>query len=108
MSSETKTIILKKPLQAPEGEVKQLVFREPTFDEYLIHGDPYTVASSKEGNPFVIESADVIAAYIKVCLVEPKDPAILSQGKARLGKEVKETVLSFFRPDFETAEASGT
>lgn len=97
--SETVTIPLKKPLVAPEGDVKQIVIREPTFDEYLVHGDPYTVASSKEGNPFIIENADVIAAYIKVCLVEPKDPAILSQGKARLGKEVKEAVLGFFRPD---------
>ncbi|WP_027523345.1 hypothetical protein [Bradyrhizobium sp. Ec3.3] len=106
--SEAKTINLKKPLQSPEGEVKRIVLREPTFDEYLVHGDPYTIAASAGGSPFMVENAEVIATYIKVCLVEPKDPAILSQGKAKLGKEVKEAVLAFFRPDAETGEASAT
>lgn len=103
--SETKTIALRKPLQSPEGPVSRIVLREPTFNEYLIHGDPYTVAASAGGNPFMVENPDVIAAYIKVCLVEPKDPAILHQGKAWLAKEVKEAVLAFFRPDAETGEA---
>ncbi|MBR0871202.1 hypothetical protein JQ633_12595 [Bradyrhizobium tropiciagri] len=106
---ETITIPLKKPLQSPSGEVSQIVLREPTFDEYLIHGDPYTIAASfAGGNPFMVENPEVIAVYIKVCLVEPKDPAILSQGKARLAKQVKEAVLDFFRPDVETGEVSAT
>jgi hypothetical protein len=107
--SETKTISLKKPLQAPEGPVNRIVLREPTFNEYLIHGDPYTIAASAGGSPFMVENADVIAAYIKICLVEPKDPVILEQGKARLAKEVKEALLAFFRPDAdETGEVSAT
>jgi hypothetical protein len=117
---ERLTIKLKKPLQAPEGPVTQIVLREPTFNEYLTHGDPYTIAASRSGNPFMVENAEVIAQYIKICLVEPKDPAILEQGKARLAREVKEQLLSFFQPDtpekevFEISEtnspsaASGT
>lgn len=105
-------IPLKKPLQAASEngivEIKQIVLREPNFDEYLTHGDPYTVASSKEGLPFVVDQPDVIATYIRLCLVEPKDPAILSQGGARLGKQVKEAVLSFFRPDAPAAAVSAT
>jgi len=106
--SETKTIPLKKPLQSPEGPVHKIVLREPTFNEYLTHGDPYTIAASAGGNPFMVENADVIAAYIRVCLVEPKDATILEQGKARLAKEVKEALLSFFRPDVEAGEGSET
>jgi hypothetical protein len=105
--SETAIIELKKPLQSPEGPVTRIVLREPTFDEYLVHGDPYTIAASSGGNPFMVENADVIAAYIKVCLVEPKDPAILAQGKARLAKEVKEKLLGFFRPDADEAGNTG-
>jgi hypothetical protein len=107
--SETKTIPLKKPLISPEGPVKQIVLREPTFTEYLVHGDPYTIAASAgTGTPFMVENPEVIATYIRVCLVEPKDPAILEQGKARLAREVKEAVLAFFRPDVETGEGSAT
>lgn len=102
---ETITIKLKKPLQSPEGEVRQIVLREPTFTEYLQEGDPYTIAASQGGNPFMVENADVIARYIKICLVEPKDPATLEQCKARVAKEVKESLLSFFRPDAADEEA---
>lgn len=105
---ETLTIKLKKPLISPEGEVRQVVLREPTFDEYLVHGDPYTIARSVTGIPFMVENAEAIAAYIKVCLVEPKDPAILHQGKAKLAKEIKDHVLSFFHPDVPTDEDSAT
>ena len=105
---EREVIRLKKPLLSPEGPVNQVVLREPTFDEYLVHGDPYTIAASRGGSPFMVENADVIAQYIKLCLVEPKDPAILSQGKARLAREVKERLLSFFQPDVPDGEASAT
>jgi len=105
---ETITIKLKKPLEEPGGLVHEVVLREPTYDEYLVHGDPYTVARSAGGLPFITENAEVIATYIRICLVTPKDPQILRQGKARLGKEMKEALLSFFRPDEAEGEASGT
>ena len=96
---ETVTVNLKTPLISPEGEVKRIVIREPTFEEYLTEGDPYTIAASQGGIPFMVENADVIKRYMTICLVEPKDPAILLQCKARVAKEIKEKFLSFFRPD---------
>ncbi|CUT12541.1 hypothetical protein BF49_3621 [Bradyrhizobium sp.] len=103
---ETITIPVTKPLISPEGEVKQVVLREPTFDEFLSYGDPYTVARSIGGVPFAAENPEVIAQYMKLCLVEPKDPQILRQGKARLAKEMKEALLSFFHPDAPAKEDS--
>jgi len=105
---ETRTIKLRKPLESPEGPVKQIVIREPTFDEYLVHGDPFTIASSSEGLPFVVENSEVIAKYIRLCLVEPKDPQILHQGTARVAREVKEALLGFFRQGEPEAEGSET
>ncbi|MGY3588083.1 hypothetical protein [Bradyrhizobium sp. USDA 4350] len=105
---ETATIPLKKPLQSPEGEIKQIVLREPTFDEYLVHGDPYSIAFATDGTPFSVENVDVIKKYITVCLVEPKDPAILLQAKAGTAREVKNALLGFFQPDDAKAEASAT
>lgn len=102
----TETILLAKPLKGPNDLlIKQIVIREPTFDEYLEYGDPYTVAEAIGGTPFAVENAEVIRQYIKLCLVEPVDPQILTQGNAALGRRVKQTILSFFRPD--EAEGEG-
>lgn len=105
---ETVTIKLKQPLEAPDGFVHEVVLREPTFDEYLVHGDPFTVARSAGGTPFVVESPDVIKAYINLCLVAPKDPQILRQGKARLAKQMKEALMGFFHPDSQEDAAPET
>lgn len=104
---ETVTIPLSKPLRAPNNEmIKQVILREPTFDEYLAYGDPFTVAQSSGGTPFVVENEEIIRRYIALCLVEPKDPALLEQGNARLGRALKQGLLNFFQPDVPEAAAS--
>lgn len=109
---EKVVIQLKKPLRSPQGDVHQIVLREPTFDEYLSHGDPYEVAYTSDNVRFAVEQTEVIKRYIGVCLVEPKDPATLAQGGAWLAREVKEALLGFFRRDNQESpdegEASGT
>lgn len=106
---ETVTIPLAKPLKGPNGlEVKQITLREPTFDEYLAYGDPVTIAQAEGGTPFVVDNEEVIRQYIALCLVEPKDPQILSQGGARLGRAVKQALMGFFQPDEPAVEASET
>lgn len=105
---ETVTIKLKKPLISPEGEVHQVVLREPTYEEFLVHGDPYVVAASKNETRFMAENLDTIAAYIRICLVEPKDPQILVQANARLAREMKTAMLSFFHPDVASTGTSET
>ena len=111
MASEKVTIDLQngKVLKGPNGETfTKVIVREPTFDEYLIHGDPYTVAQAQGGTPFAVENEDNIRAYINLCLVEPKDPQILKQGNALLARQVKNAILSFFRPDEPAGEVSAT
>jgi hypothetical protein len=106
---QTIAIKLSKPLRAHGGEsINQIVLREPTFDEYLDVGDPYTVAASSNGTPFAVENPEVIKRYIAICLVEPKDSLLLAQAGARVAREVKEKMLSFFRPDVTADEASVT
>lgn len=106
---ETVTIPLSKPLRGPNGqEVKTIVLREPTFDEYLSYGDPVTIAQAEGGTPFVVDNEDVIRKYISLCLVEPKDPQLLSQGGARLGRQVKQKLMGFFQPDGPESEGSET
>jgi hypothetical protein len=106
---ETVTIKLAKPLRDHSGgAITQIVLREPTFDEYLSFGDPYTVAGAADGTPFGVENMDVIRSYLKVCLVEPQDYGLLDQANARVARQVKEAILGFFQPDAQAAAASGT
>lgn len=102
---ETKVVKLKKPLATHAGPIKQIVIREPTFDEYMVFGDPYTVAGGSDGTPFAVENIEVIKQYLGICLVEPKDPALLAQAGASVARKVKNTLLSFF-PDAEGEDAA--
>lgn len=107
---EQKTIRLAKPLTTHEGPISEIVIREPSFDEYLTFGDPWTVAAtgSDERTAFAVENIEVIKQYLQVCLVKPQDPALLSQAGARVAKDVKEALLGFFRPDAAAGEGSAT
>lgn len=103
------TIPLAKPLATHDGPLSRIVMREPTFDEYLAIGDPYIIAESPGGTRFIHENIENIRQYIGLCLVEPKDPALLTQANARVAKSVKEAVLGFFRPEAqEPADRSAT
>jgi hypothetical protein len=105
---ETIVIKLAKPLITQAGPISQIILREPTFDEYMSFGDPYTVAAGTGGTPFAVENPEVIRQYMAICLVEPKDPALLSQAGARVAREVKDKILSFFQPAEVEAEAPAT
>jgi hypothetical protein len=108
---EKQIISIQTPLEAPEGKVNRIVLREPTFDEYLSYGDPFSIAYTENGTPFGVENPEVIKRYINACLVEPKDPAILMQAGAFVAREVKNKLLGFFQPvelTKEVSETSGT
>jgi hypothetical protein len=105
---EKVVIPLREPLRSPHGTVNEIVLREPTFDEYLSFGDPYSIAYTDSGTPFGVENVEVIKHYIGVCLVEPKDPALLQQAGAAVAREVKNKLLGFFQDAAPTVPASAT
>lgn len=108
MARETVSIPLEKPLVTQAGPLKAIILREPTFDEYLTIGDPYLVAESPGGTRFLHENIENIKAYIALCLVEPKDPALLVQSGAFVAKQLKEALMVFFQPAASTAAAPAT
>ena len=108
MAREQEVITLKKPLTGHDGPIKQIIIREPSFDEYLMFGDPWTIAGAADGTPFGVENMEVIKQYLAVCLVEPKDIALLSQSGASVAREVKERLLRFFRHDEVATGGSAT
>ena len=79
--------------------IQNVVLREPTYAEYLEFGEPTQIVFLGEGRYIVNELPTVIQEYVKVCLIEPKQPLLLEAGGMKLARAVKDSVLSFFRPD---------
>jgi hypothetical protein len=102
------TIPLDKPLVTHDGEIREVILREPTFDEYLDLGEPYTVAQTHDGTPFAVDNVETLRAYLRVCLVKPSNPDLLNQGGYRLAREVRKTIFGFFRDGGEDNENSKT
>ena len=101
-------INLAVPLEGPAGKIHSVVIREPNVFECLEIGDPFVVGSSPSGARLVVENPEAIAAYLRRCLVEPADPAVLHQGGVELAREIKETIINFFLPATGEAAASET
>lgn len=106
--AETVTIPLDKPLTGHKGPIRQVVVRAPTYDEYLIHGDPYiwVPLPSGGGKAFASENMDVVREYARILIVEPADPLLLEQAGFELARKVKEAIMGFFLP--AAAEAAGS
>lgn len=103
------SIPLKAPIKGPNGATySAIVLREPTFDEVVAREDPYTVAVSPGGIPFVVENSDVIRSYVDLCLVEPPDPALLKQAGLHAARKVRQAILGFFQPDDGEPAVSGS
>jgi hypothetical protein len=98
------TIKLDKPITGHGGPITEIVVREPTYAEYVQHGDALIFVPLPTGGFFPSENLEVISAYMKICVVGP-DEIILSQGGMDLARRIKDAVISFFLPDF--AEAKG-
>ena len=90
------TIPLPTPIDGPKGPIREVVLRQPTYDEYLQHGRPYTVSRTAEGLPLFVENREVIRTYARLLMVEP-DPLALGPGGAHLGMLVEDAILSFFQ-----------
>ena len=104
----TVTIELDKPLMGHGGaQIRHVVVREPTYAEYMQHGDPYVwVPIPGTDRAFPSENLDVIRAYSAICVSEPKDTLLLEQGGFEIGRKIKDAIMGFFLP--AAAEAAGS
>ena len=100
------SIPLKTPLKSPNGDVFEIIIREPNVFECLELGDPFVVGASPTGSQLVIENPEVITAYVRRCLIEPQNPDLLYQGGVEMARAIKEAVISFFLPGTEADAAS--
>lgn len=95
---DTIRIKVSPPLKGHKGPIHEVVIREPTFEEYLRHGDPYIFVPLNGGKAFPSESMEVLSEYVKILVVEP-DELLLAQGGFKLARQIKEAIMGFFLPD---------
>ena len=106
--SRTVRIPLTPSLDGHKGPITEVMLREPDFDLYLELGDPITIARAPDGSLFTVENAVVIRAYLERCLVAPTDMLLLGPGGFRLARQLKDTVLGFFRAEPSEADRAKT
>lgn len=110
--SKTHRVTLPEPLIGHGDPIRELVFRDPSYDDYVsCGGEPYTIGQSEDGTLFQVEKPEVIWAYAKACLVQPTSPLLLEQlgpGSWSVAREVRKLVLGFFRDPGADSETSPT
>lgn len=90
------TITLNSPIEGGEGQIKQVVLREPKYNDLMVLGEPAAFARSEGGIVFTSEKTDIVQAYIERLLIEPQDAALLAQLGLSDALQLKEAVFGFF------------
>lgn len=106
MSNANVTIPLDEPIISHGEPIREVIVREPTFQEYLRIGEPYTIAQTPEGAPLVVENLDAIRGYVEACVIQPKDQLLLEKAGFRVARKLRGTVMSFFLPGGPATEGS--
>ena len=91
------TIDLEKPLIGHGPPIKQLLFREPGWTEYMKIGEAFAWIPRGEDMVYPAPIHDNIKAYAESCLVEPKDVEMLAQVGLKDAKKITDAFVRFFR-----------
>lgn len=105
--SKTVTVELEAPIEGHEGQIRQIVLREPKYKDIMGHGQPYTLHNGPGGEPIVIYDQDAITHYVEACCVKP-DALLLTQLGLRDTFKVRGAILDFFLPRAAAGAGSET
>lgn len=101
---QNRTITLLEPIEGPGPnrdnptmEITQIVLRPPKFADVMQYGEPAAFARSEGGILFQSEKDEVILAYVRRLLVEPKDPSLLEQLGLADTLQAREAIFDFFK-----------
>jgi len=109
--STTARIPLSEPIPGHKGPIREIVMRQPTYDDYIAcGGEPYSIGESEGGALFTIEKPEVIWAYAERCMVEPDANLLTQQGPGswRVAREVRKAILGFFQAPAAASATSET
>lgn len=95
-------ITLLEPIEGPgvgseTTQIMQIKLREPKYPDIMRLGEPAAFGRSEGGIMFTSEKDDVIDAYIRRLMIEPKDPNLLAQVGAADTIQLREAIFDFFK-----------
>lgn len=90
------TIKLTTPIEGGEGQITEIVLREPRYGDVMLLGEPAAYARSEGGLVYTAERDGIIRSYVERLLVKPNDPALLLQCSLADSLALKEAVFDFF------------
>jgi hypothetical protein len=98
-----RTITLLEPIEGPGASkeqptvtISQIVMREPRYPDIMALGEPRAYGRSEGGVMFTSEKEDIVEAYIRRLVIEPKDPALLNQLGLADTIQLKDMLFDFF------------
>lgn len=99
-----RTITLLNPIEGPGPSreqptvtIEKIVLREPRYADVMLLGDPVAFGKSEGGIMFTSDKDEVIEAYIRRLMIEPKDSALLNQCSLADTIQLREAVFDFFK-----------
>lgn len=90
------TIKLINPIEGHDGQISEVVLREPKYGDLMLLGEPAAFARSQSGMVFQSEKDEVLKAYVERLLVQPSDPALLLQCSLADALQLRDAVFGFF------------
>jgi hypothetical protein len=90
-------VVLTEPITTHDGPCSKVVFRSPKYGDVFALGEPQAYAVDPEsGLLFTSNRDDVIEKYVRRCVIEPKDAALLEQCNLADSLAIREAILGFF------------
>lgn len=91
-----KTIPLISPITTHEGQVTEIVLREPKAKDFFEFGEPFVRQRTAEGGDAdVIEIPGVLGSYVERCMTKP-GPEFLAQVGLTDALRLRDAVMGFF------------
>lgn len=90
------TVPLVKPIVTHEGNVTEIILREPKGRDFLELGEPWVWTKGPGGESVSTPVPDVIAAYVERCVDASVPSLILGQLGLSDGMRVRQALLDFF------------
>lgn len=97
-----------RPVPTHVGERMFLEFREPTWDDIMPVGEPYTVHPTQDGDGIVVENNEAILHLAEQCVMAPADGLSLTKLGVSDTVKVRRAIIRFFLPAVEAGAASNT
>jgi hypothetical protein len=91
------TVKLVRPIEGPDGQISEIILREPKWADVMLLGEPAAYARSDSGMMYTADKDDVVHGYVLRLMEQPKDRALLEQVSLADTLQLREAVFSFFR-----------